>query len=159
MNKKGGSSIYSSKKQKGFTIAELLIVVSLLFIIFSFSMPVYSNLRSFSDLQENKKLLIQKMRILRSRSVAGQNGSQHGIKFQSNSYTLFQGSSYSARDLDYDEVVELESLNLSWSLENSNSEIVFSKGLGRPNTTGLVYLVDSSGNEEVIEINELGKIE
>lgn len=146
----------------GFTLVELLIVIAITLILAMAAVPIYGNLQVSSQLNENTSLLIQNLRTAQERSMSRVNNSSHGIKFFSDNYVLYQGSSYGTRTQVYDRVTDLGSaVSLQWSLSGSGQldEINFSKSLGVPDMTGTVTLSHSVGDMSVINTNEFGAVE
>lgn len=149
------------KKITGFTLIELLIVISVLIILTTVSIPIYGNLQVSSQINENSSQIIQTLRIAKERSMAGLNNQQHGVQLQTDKYILYQGSSYSLRDDDYDrEIIFDDVLSLFLNLNGSGelNDINFSMGLGMPNKTGVIDLIHSVNGTRIIVINEMGII-
>ncbi len=144
--------------KNGFTLIEVLIVIGIIIILSATTLPLYSNLQISSQLNDGNLLIIQTLRTAREKSLVGYNDSSYGVKFLSNSFILYQGSSYATRNSFYDRITELSPV-LSISTTLTNDEINFSKGLGEPNNIGTIILSHNSGGEREIFINSLGKIE
>ena len=162
MFKKHDSSfVFSFQREKGMTMIELLIIIVLVSALVAISVPIYSNLRVSSKLNESTNLLIQTLRTAKERSSARLNNIEHGIKLETNYYTIYYGTSYTTRTQDYDRDITLTGIDLSWTLSGTgdNDDINFSKGLGIPNKTGSITLTDVAGNTKNITINEIGKVE
>jgi len=145
---------------KSFTLIELLIVIAITLILAAVVAPIYGNLQVSGQLNENSSQAIQTLRTARGRSMARYNKAQHGVYFQTDRYTLYQGTSYGERVSAYDrEVVLDEALSFSLPDGGSEYEINFSKGLGLPDATGTITLThDVSGSRSII-INSFGMIE
>ncbi len=150
------------KKQKGFTLIEALIIVSISVLLTVTALPIYSNLQISSQLQGNTSQIIQIIRTAREKSTAGLNNTQHGVYFQADRYILYQGTSYSLRNASYDREVILDDVlriirNLTGSGEAD--DLNFSKGFGVPNKTGTITLTHEIQGNSLISINNLGMIE
>ena len=146
--------------QKGFTLVELLMTVGITIVLAAAAFPVYGSLQVSAQLNENSSQIIQALRIAKQRSLVRYNNIEHGVKFVANSYVLYQGSSYSARQSTYDRSVILESpLGLSWGFSGGVDEINFSKGIGVPSATGTITLVHDVSGTRTININSLGRVE
>ena len=152
---------FSFQNQNGFTVIELFLVITLTLVLVALSVPIYSSLQLSSQLNESTSLLVQTLRVGKERSMARINNSVYGIKLQESSYILYQGSSYASRAGEYDRVMDLEGVSLSWSLSGSgqSDEIVFSKGLGNPDMIGNITLTNTDNKIKTINVNEIGKIE
>jgi len=144
--------------QKAFTLVELLIVMAISLIIIVVALPIYGNLQVSSQLNENSLQIIQTLRTARTMSIAGYNNEPHGVKFESSSYTLYQGASYDTRISTFDRVMQIgDALIITSDL--AGDEVNFSKGLGVPSNTGTITLThDVSGDREIV-VNSLGVVE
>lgn len=149
------------KKRNGFTLIELLIIIGIIIVLSIIVLPTYGSFQVSSQLNENSSQIIQTLRIAREKSIAGLNDQQHGVKFQANEYILYQGTSYSLRDADYDrKIVFNDVLNIFLNLNGTGEmdDINFSMGLGMPDKTGVINLIhDIKGIREIV-INEMGII-
>jgi len=151
------------KDNSGVTLFEILIAVGIIGFMAAVSLGIYGNLLFTSQIDEGSYKAIQMMRTAKERSVGGFNDSQHGIYLDINPagddrIILFQGSSYAARDADYDSILPLKSIfNLSTTI--TGNEFVFSKGFGIPNNTGSIVITHTEGGSRTITVNSYGLIE
>lgn len=144
---------------RGITLVEIMVVITAMVIISAASMPVFSNFYVSSQLDENSIQIVRTLRTARDRSVAGVNGSPHGIKLQSDRYILYQGPSFALRNIVYDRSVVLDSaMTLTWNLSGPD-EINFSKGIGKPDNAGTITLAHSIKGNRTISINSYGLAE
>ena len=150
------------KNQKGFTLVEALMVIAISVILVITVLPIYSNLQASNQLEGNASQIIQIIRTAKERSSAGLNDAQHGVYFQADRYTLYQGTSYTLRDVAYDKEVVLDDvLRMIRDLAGPGEidDINFTKGVSLPNKTGTVTLThDIQGNYSIV-INNLGMVE
>lgn len=145
---------------RGFTLIELLISIAITIVLAAVAAPIYGNLQVSSQMNESVVLMIQTARTARERSLSRVNNVAHGIKLQSDSYVLYQGSSYDERTQSYDRVIDLEeAVGLSWDLVGVADEINFSKSLGVPNATGTITFTHSTGSAQDIMVNDFGMVE
>lgn len=151
------------QRNNGFTAIELLVVIAIVLLLVVGASPLYNNLQTSSQLRENTSQIIQTLRTARERSSAGLNDSQHGVFFEINvgaddRYILYQGNDYSSRYTDYDRAITLApSLSLSTTL--TGDETSFTKTFGIPSNIGNVTITHDTDGVELININDLGKIE
>ncbi len=146
------------KKQNGFTFVEILIVLGITAILAVSAGFIYGNFQVSAQLNESSAQVIQTIRTARQRSISRVNNSRHGVKLQSDRYILYQGSSYSSRDSDYDREIILGN-SMSFSTTLVNDEINFSKGLGVPDNSGNIILSHDTIGKRTIIINAFGMVE
>lgn len=148
--------------KKGFTLVEVLIVISVSLILAASAVPIIGNLQGSAQLNDNTSDIIQTLRIARERSISRLNNENHGVFFEINagadSYILYQGGSYDTRDTDYDVETTLpDSITMTTTI--TGDEINFSKGLGVPDETGIIDLISDTGGTRSVSSNSIGLIE
>src|SRR3989338_2527163 len=96
------------QNKTGFSIIELLIVVSITILLMAVAIPIYGNFQSASYLNERTAEIIQTVRTARARSVARMNDKPQGVYFDTaaspDKFILYQGTSFDevGRDTSYD---------------------------------------------------------
>jgi prepilin-type N-terminal cleavage/methylation domain-containing protein len=149
--------------QRGFTLIEILIVMGITLILVTAAVPIYGNLQVSAQLNENTSQIVQTARIARERSAARFHNASHGVYFEINAgardrFILYQGDSYAGRDNTYDRAVTLDNA-LSLSTTLAGNEVNFSKGLGVPNSVGIITLTHDVTGSRVMSINNFGIVE
>jgi prepilin-type N-terminal cleavage/methylation domain-containing protein len=140
------------KSQKGFTLLEVLLSVSLISVIAGVSIPIYQSFQVRNDLDIATTSTVQILRRAQVLSQASDGDISWGWQIQSGSMTLFKGVSYVARDVAYDEVFDVPT-----SITPSGvSEIVYTKFTGLPSVTGTVTLTSNTNETRSITINAKG---
>ncbi|MFC1595126.1 Tfp pilus assembly protein FimT/FimU [Patescibacteria group bacterium] len=150
------------KDKQGFTLIELLIVIGITLLLAAASVPIYGNLQVSSQMHDSVSQIAQTIRTARVRSVARLNNSSHGVYLEINAgsddrFILYQGSSYIARDIDYDRAISLDEA-LSISSTFSNNDINFSRGFGTT-TAGMLTVTHDTGDIANIIVNVYGMAE
>lgn len=123
---------------KGFTLFELLLVVSIGAVIFLFSAPYGLNFYRSQLAEEARSNIIDGLQRAKHNAVLQKNDSNFGVTLGGvpHSYVIFQGSNYETRDSSQDEVfLIIEEINFS-----GLSEVAFSKLTGLPSITGSIYI-------------------
>jgi len=140
---------------KAFTLIEILLVVIILTVLTGSVVPISINFYKTQQLDVNVRGVIQSLRRAQLKAMSIEGDSSFGVYLTNDNYTLFRGSSFSARDISYDEIFDLPQVITVSGIQ----EIAFSKFEGMPigGLTGDVIL-DSSGNSRTININEIGRI-
>ncbi len=145
---------FTLKLTAGFTLIEISLVIACTAILLAFTIPATLRFLESQNLTETANTLVSSLRQAHNQAVFQKNDSSFGIKFLTNSYVLFQGSSYASRTTSEDITIPLSS---SITLSGMN-EIVFTKRTGLPNTTGTILLQSGSKSLSII-INQQGVIE
>lgn len=161
-SKSGSSAGKTFSESRGFSIVELLVVVSITILLTAMALPIYGNFQNSTYLNERTAEIIQSVRTAQVRSMARMNDKSHGVFFEINPngpdrLILYQGIAYLNRDIAYDRAVILEdSLSLSTTLQGN--EINFSRSMGLPSTTGSIVLTNALGKSMIITTNSLGMV-
>jgi prepilin-type N-terminal cleavage/methylation domain-containing protein len=147
-------------KKKGFTLAEVLLVISVFAIISVIAIPVYSSWQSLTILEQDADEIAEMFKDAQVKSSARLHNSAYGvyINTENKKITLYQGNSYAERNEAYDQEKEIDN-NLALINNLSADDVTFSKGLGEPSATGTLSLINnSSGEEKNISINSYGVV-
>ncbi len=140
---------------KGLALLELILVIATITVLAGIAIPVYSLLQVRNDLDVATNTTLQTLRRAQTLSQAVDGDSTWGVKVQSTDITLFKGASYLGRDTNFD-----ESYSLSGNVTPTGiSEVVFSKLLGTPNTTGILTLTSSNNEIQNITIGPKGQLD
>lgn len=125
---------------KAFTLLEVLVVVGIISILAGI---VQLNLQPFgnqSDLTGSVQSIVSLLRKAQNLSISSKNLSPHGVHFQSNTYTLFQGPAYNASSTS-NEVHALPSrLEFSSIAITGGNDALFERIDGRTDNYGTIQL-------------------
>jgi prepilin-type N-terminal cleavage/methylation domain-containing protein len=137
----------------GFSLIELLIVISIFSIFVSMSTSTYYSMRAHTNLELSTGSLVEAIRFAQSSAESGKGDSKWGVKILTNQVIIFKGDNYTARDVSFD-----DTLNFSGGITASGlSEVVFDKITGVTTMVGTVVLSNGSDNKNII-VNEKGTI-
>ena len=141
--------------EKCFTLIEILLVLGILAILISLTLPLSLSFYKSQQLDSHTQDLIQVLRMAQLKAMTAEADSSFGIYFDEDQkkYTLFRGDFFDPEAPDNEEfdLPQIISINASFS------EIIFSKLEGKPNVFGNIVL-DSNGESQIININKLGRI-
>jgi prepilin-type N-terminal cleavage/methylation domain-containing protein len=143
---------------RGFTLVELLVSMGILALLFGLSSVNVSQLPSNTLQSTNLDTLISDVRSQQTLSMSSD--SSYGIHFESGSYTMFKGSSYT-QGLSANTVITLDPGIIFTNITFPNSVVIFSPGSG--DVTGYVADQDgftiksnTTGKSTVVKINKYG---
>ena len=141
--------------KKSFTLIEILLVLGILTVLISLTLPLSLSFYKSQQLYSHTQDLIQVLRRAQLKAITAEADSSFGIYFDENQkkYILFRGSFFDPAAPDNEEFNLPQIININTPF----SEIVFSKLEGRPNVFGNIVL-DSNGESRVININKLGRV-
>lgn len=125
--------------RRGFTLVEILIVISILAIIATI---LLTGFRNFARFQEFNQAASDVQFLLSQTRVAARSAtldSAHGIKIGSNTITTFVGDTYDAMDPD-NETHTYQMVTFTPLLAGGVDEIVFAKLSGLPSATGRIMI-------------------
>lgn len=137
---------------RGFAIFELLMVMGLLGFLLVFSVPIGLGYYRTVVLDEAAEGLLSSVRRARRQAMVQKNDSAFGVRFFTDRYVLFQGSSYVGRNPTFDEIIFLPT-GITKSGVNS---IVFLEidGTANSGTLTLAY----AGESRLVTINSQGVV-
>lgn len=140
---------------RGFTFIEVFITISIFIIIFVAALPFYNYFSSFSLLGSIKQEILQNIKLAQNKAQSGENGSDFGVQFETEQYTLYQGSNFADRQVAQDAVFDLPS-----DIQIIDPpDINFFVKTGVPKINAVVTILNTSNNKsETITINLNGLI-
>ncbi len=142
------------KLVRGFTLFEMLLVMSLLAMMAFIAVPVYQTFQVSNDLDSAEENMVQALKRAQSLAHSGKNDSNWGVHLVAGTITLFNGNSYATRDSNYD-----ESFTTSNKITPTGiSDVVFAKLTGLPNATGTFTFTGSNGETRAISVNSKGTV-
>jgi len=142
-------------RQAGFTLLEMLTSVAILTAITVMSLPVYESFVRQNDLDLSAQTITAMLRRAETYARANNTDGVWGVAVQSGMATLFQGSSYAARNTTRDETYDIPDSITTSGL----NEIQFSKLTAAPNTTGNITLSSTNNSTRTITINAKGMVD
>lgn len=147
--------------QKGFTILELLIVVSIIAVLATIITLSFSSFRNSSALQTASENAISVLNKARSNTIASKDGYQYGVHFDTNSLTIFRGGSFTSGDSN-NEVYALDmAIQVSaTSFVGGGADVIFQKFTGKTDQYGMATLqvISEPAKVVVISIEQTGVV-
>ncbi|MFH1308494.1 MAG: prepilin-type N-terminal cleavage/methylation domain-containing protein [Patescibacteria group bacterium] len=153
------------RKEQGFSIVELITVISILLVLVAISVPVFLSFQKTSSLNDSTEKLISILRIAQNKTLASENASQFGVYFDDSvsphQYTLFEGSNYAGRIVSSDKIYELSKEVEFFEIDlNGGDEVVFDRITGITSYPGNVSLRLKNDNTKIsiVYIEGFGQI-
>ncbi len=138
---------------KGFTLIEFLISVAIIFSIGALGLFISMDFYKSSNLNSERQTAISLLQKVRNSSMANINETKHGIYFDADKYTIFQGENYSSRNPAYDEIIYINPIIIKSGLQ----EVVFEQLTGKPSAVGNIVLSNQT-RSIIISIENEGRI-
>jgi prepilin-type N-terminal cleavage/methylation domain-containing protein len=141
--------------ERGFSLVEMLLSVVIISLLVGLSLPIYRSFTSRNDLDLTTQNVAQMLRRAQTYARGVKGDSQWGVRVSSGSAVLFKGSSYTARDANFDETTAIQAPIAVSGL----SDIVFTKLAAVPSATGTIVLSDANINDtRTVIINAEGMV-
>jgi Tfp pilus assembly protein FimT len=147
------------KLRRGFTIAEVLIVVGLIGLVVSVSMPMYNRYIARNSMEIARQNVAQGLERAKFLAQTGMNDSAWGFSTIAipGRGVLFMGDSFATRNPAFDELYSIpESITV-----DGLTEVVFEKVTGLPSVTGTITITTEYNEETSITVNlgEQGEVD
>jgi len=151
------------KKNRGFTLLELTIVVSIVTVILAVSTGIYFSLRQGNVLDVEAQRIASALRLAHNRTLASKGLDSHGVHFDGtdNAFVLFQGATFNPADPD-NEQNELgdtaEFLNIQ--LEGAGVDVVYDRLSGTTSSFGFLEIsnINDPADKRTICIEGAGSV-
>lgn len=143
---------------KGFSLVEMLIVISILMVILAIALYSFTTAKSKKQLEIAVNSIDFKLEEAKTNALAGKNGKNFGIQFSSTTYVYFSGNSYNPSDTTNSSTTIASNLQISTSI--AGDTVIFSRLTGMPQATGTITVTDTSNasNTASVSIGTLGDI-
>lgn len=138
---------------RGFSLLELLIVISIFAIFASLTSSTYYSMRAHTNLELATGSLVEAVRFAESSAQSGKSDSKWGVKILTNQIVIFKGDSYAGRVVASDTVFDLSNGITTSGL----SEIVFDKITGGTTMVGTIILNNGTESRNVV-VNGKGTV-
>lgn len=141
---------------RGFTLMEVLLSVSIIAILTGLSAPIYASFQVRNDVDITTQSIADMLRRAQTYARGNSGDSQWGVRIQSDTATLFKGSTYAARVQAYDETTTIPGSMAPSGL--INTDVVFTKLDAAPSSTGSITLTTNTNETRTITINAKGMV-
>lgn len=131
----------SSRREDGFTLIELMVVVGLIVVLAVSTVPFGIDFLNRRNLRQETEVLVSNLKNAQVQAISSKNESSFGVRFFPNGdpaicpgracYVVFQGSSFAARKVGEDEVFLL-AREVLVEIVGLYSEVIFDRNTGFP---------------------------
>jgi len=139
----------------GFTLVEILLSVVIIGMLTGISVPVYESFARRNDLDLTTQQLATMLRRAETYARAVNTDNVWSVEMQASAITLFQGTSFAARNTAYDETLSVPGSVTMGGL----GEVQFAKFTAFPNTTGNITLTSTTNDTRTVTINAKGMVD
>lgn len=138
---------------KGLTLLEIIVALSIFFILGAIAILAFSNYSKNSLLGDARARVLSELNYARSETLASENKSSWGVHFESSRIVRFKGSAYSSSDPSNVSIslplgIAISSINLG-----GQPEVIFERLTGRAGNNGSIVLELSSNPSASTTIN------
>lgn len=146
--------LFSFGRQKGVSLIELLLVISLIVIVGASSYSYGSASISRNNLRNKTNEIISSLRSAQINSISGKNGSVWGVSVGNGKIVMFMGPIYSEPGTDFDVEYSIPS-----TIQVTPAEVVFGKLEGNPSQPVTITVSNNLGESNIIVVNEVGIVD
>ena len=138
---------------KGFTLIELLLVIAIFLVLGSLSAVFFSRFLTQNAVANTQDQLAGELRKAQIYAMMGKQNGGWGVRFGSNTITLFQGNTYATRNSAFDETFTVNT-NIAVS---GFTEVDFTKITGTPSATPTITITGNN-TTKTLTVNSQGVI-
>lgn len=153
--------------QKGFTLIEIIIVMSLIVMLLGFIVINLSNIQHSSSLNSSIETMVSDIRSQQNKAMIGategrSSADAYGVYFSSNAYTLFHGTIFHSTD-SANLVIPIDANLLITHITFPNNSLVFSQLSGEianynVNSNSVTIVDNLDHIQKIITVNRYGAI-
>lgn len=148
------------KREKGFTLVEIAVVLIVFLVAFGFSVLYTQTSQVGADLSSQASQFVSHLRVTQSDARSGKDGSSHGIYMKDDHYVIFAGDSYveSAEgnfEIELPAGIRIQNVNLN----GGAIEVLFSPPRGETVNFGtLDFVATQTGRSITITVSQIGTV-
>lgn len=142
------------QNNRGVSIIELLLVIAIIAVIGATTIPAGAGFLVRNHLKNKTNEVVSTLRAAQINTLSGKEDSQWGVQISSNQIIMFKGASYSTPGTTFD-----QEYNIPASISITQTEIVFDKLTGNPDTTATITVSSNVGASNTVTVNEVGVVD
>jgi type II secretory pathway pseudopilin PulG len=137
--------------KKAFTLLEMLLVFTIMGLSFGLAVLYAQVSQLRADLHGQADSFVSYVRLAQSDAASGKHGLAHGVRVESDSYTLFSGAVYDPLDplnilVELPPTIEIQNI----ALNGGGSDLIFTIPYGETDTYGSLNFTSLSTGETVL---------
>jgi Tfp pilus assembly protein FimT len=148
---------YLLERQKGITVAEIIIAVAILAILFSVMLPALGKMRENQTLQSAVSDVASLISRARAETLASIDSSSYGVHFEADRVIIFKGTIYTDGDPNNQETQIISPASISDINLSGGADVYFERLTGNPSISGTVT-VSSPNFSKTITISGTGSV-
>jgi len=149
------------KTQKGFTLIEILVVITIFIILGAISIAGIRYFQSQTNLNNDAEKIIATLRLAQNKTIASESESIYGVHFENNFFVLFKGDIYNPNSPDNNMYylsprTEIYAINLN----GQGTNIIFNRVTGNTDQYGAIKLrlISLPNQTKTISIDSIGQV-
>lgn len=148
-------------KNKGMNILELIVVISIIVLITTITIPNLSSFKKHQALKNTTADIISLINEARNSTISSKNSTTYGVHFTEDSAILFPGASFTDnpenKQIDFDNTVMI-SEDSGINLHGGGDDLVFERITGNTTNYGtiVVQLVSDGSKVRTISVSSIG---
>ena len=140
---------------KGFTLIEMLLTLTVSALLAGISAPIFMSFQARNDLNVASSVVLGSLRRAQSLARAMENDKSWGVYMEDLQLTIFSGTDYASRDVNYDEIFVIAP-TVSFT---GITEVVFDRFTGETSDVGNIIINSNNNDSRTITINKKGMLQ
>ncbi len=141
-------------KPRAFTLIEMLLSIAVIAILAAIMTPVFLSFQTRNDIDVASMAVTRSVYRAQQLARSGEGDSTWGVNLSSGAVTIFKGTTYAGRDVNYDEIFSIPN-NITLT---GTSSVVFSKMYGLPSASSTITLTSVNNETRIVNINAKGAL-
>ncbi len=150
--------MYTALKQRGVTIAEIVIIIAIIGLLTTVIALPFSTFRQRQALQNSTNAVVAALNEARTRTLAAVGNTYYSVRIESAQVIVFVGSTYSSSTSTNEQIAIETPVTVSWSLQGGGSSITFDRLTGTTSQYGTLTLSLPNGSTKTVTVSSLGTI-